>query len=62
MIVVETVTIGGKEFMRTYSDSNRFVVRDGVSYGEAIDPVDSGRLYTEGEIMEDPVPEEPQEQ
>ena len=31
------------------------MVRDGVSYSEAIDPIGTGRVYTEGEIM----PEEP---
>lgn len=51
MIQTETVTIRNREFIRTYSDENRYVVRDGVSYSEAVDPLDSGRVYTEGEIM-----------
>ena len=42
MIIIETVTINGKDYTRTYSDEGRFVVRDGVEYGEAIDPIDSG--------------------
>lgn len=37
---------------RTYSDSGCYVVRDGISYSEAIDPADLGRTYTEGEPME----------
>lgn len=52
MIVTEIVTINGNNFIKTYSDSNRYVVRDGISYGEAIDPIDTNRTYTEGDIME----------
>lgn len=55
MIITENVTIRDREFIRTYSDEGRYVVRDGVSYSEAIDPIGTGRVYTEGEIM----PEEP---
>lgn len=55
MIITERVTINNREFIRTYSDSNRFVVRDGVSYSEAIDPLESGRVYTEGEVMPEEV-------
>lgn len=51
MIITEKVTIHSRDFIRTYSDSNRFVVRDGVSYSEAIDPIGTNRVYTEGEIM-----------
>lgn len=55
MIITENVNIRGRDFIRTYSDSNRYVVRDGVSYSEAIDPVGSGRVYTEGDIMPEEV-------
>lgn len=55
MIITEKVTIRNRDFIRTYSDSNRYVVRDGVSYSEAIDPVGSGRVYTEGDIMPEEV-------
>lgn len=51
MIIVEQVTINNRDFIRTYSDDGRYVVRDGVSYSEAIDPIGTGRVYTEGEIM-----------
>lgn len=53
MIKTENVTINGKEFTRTWSDENRYVVRDGVEYSEAYDPSEFGRTYTEGEVMED---------
>ena len=55
MIITEKVTIRNRDFIRTYSDSNRYVVRDGVSYSEAIDPIGTGRVYTEGEIMPEEV-------
>lgn len=48
MIYTETVVIRGKSFVRTYSDMYR-VVRDGLEYDEAIDPIDSGRVYTESD-------------
>ena len=52
MIQTETFYINGREFTRTYSDSNRYVVRDGISYGEACDPAEFGRTYTEGDLIE----------
>ena len=55
MIKVETYTLNGEPFTRTYSDSGHYVVRDGISYEEAHDPARFGRMYTEG----DPIPTEP---
>ena len=46
MIYTDMVTINGREFIRTYSDTY-MVTRAGVEYDEAIDPIDSGRQYTE---------------
>lgn len=51
MIVTETYELNGRQFVRTYSDANRYVVRDGIEYGEANDPAEFGRTYTEGELM-----------
>lgn len=51
MIVQEHFLVGERDFIRTYSDSNRYVVRDGVEYSEACDPAEFGRTYTEGELM-----------
>lgn len=51
MIITELVTVRGREFSRTYSDAGCYVVRDGISYVEAFDPLDSGRTYTEGESI-----------
>lgn len=61
-IQVETFYIGEREFTRTYSDANRYVVRDGVSYSEACDPAEFGRTYTEGDIMEDDVSPETEDE
>ena len=51
MIVQEHFEINGRDFIRTVSDSGRYVVRDGVSYSEACDPAEYGRAYTEGDLM-----------
>ena len=47
MIKTENLTINGKAFIRTFSDSGYMVERDGVRYSEAIDPEELGRIYTE---------------
>lgn len=51
MIVTEIFKVGERDFVRTYSDAGRYVVRDGVSYSEACDPAEFGRVYTEGDLM-----------
>ena len=51
MIVQEHFDVSGRDFVRTYSDAGRYVVRDGVEYSEACDPAEFGRTYTEGELM-----------
>ena len=53
MIIVENLIIDGQEFTRTYSNANRYVIRDGIEYSEAYDPAELGRTYTEGNIMSD---------
>lgn len=52
-IRTETYILNNREFTRTWSDANRYVVRDGISYSEANDPSEFGRTYTEGDIMEE---------
>ena len=47
MIIQATKEINGVIFTYTYSDSGNMIERDGVRYSEAVDPIDSGRLYTE---------------
>lgn len=46
MLYIETVTIGGRQYRRTYSDTYK-IARDGIEYDEAIDPIDTERTYTE---------------
>ena len=58
MIITETIEINGKQFTRTYSDANRYVVRDGIEYSEAYDPTELGRTYIEGNIIEEDEAEE----
>ena len=52
MIKTESLTINGRAFTKTYSDSGRYVVREDVEYSEAIDPSELNRTYTEGREME----------
>ena len=47
MIIQTTKEIDGVVYDYTYSDSGYMIERDGVRYSEAVDPLDSGRLYTE---------------
>ena len=49
MIKTEIITINGKEYVRTYSDRDMQIRQDGTGamYDEAVDPIDSGRTYTE---------------
>lgn len=51
MIQTEIVTICGKQFQRTWSDSGCLIERDGARYAEAIDPLDSGQTYTETDAL-----------
>ena len=51
MIIQEHFDVNGRDFIRTTSNSGRYVVRDGVEYSEACDPAEFGRQYTEGDIM-----------
>lgn len=57
MIVTENLTIGGRAFVKTYSDAGYMVERDGVRYGEAIDPAEFGRTYIETDELIEPVEE-----
>lgn len=52
MIRTETVTIGGKAFIRTYSDKGMMIYGGSpeADYAEALDPADLGRTYTETDI------------
>lgn len=47
MIIQTTKEINGVMYAYAYSDSGYMIERDGVRYSEAVDPLDSGRVYTE---------------
>ena len=53
MIKSETITMNGRAFVRTYSDANRMIKQDGTGniYSDAVDPLNSGRTYTETDIV-----------
>lgn len=58
MIRTENLTIGGRRFVKTFSDEGFMVERDGVRYSEAIDPAEFGRRYTETDEKIEPAAEE----
>ena len=47
MIIQTTKEINGAMYTYAYSDSGFMIERDGVRYYEAVDPLGSGRVYTE---------------
>ena len=60
MIVKENLEIGGRAFVKQYSDSGFYIERDSVMYSEAIDPAELNRVYTETDEPISPT-EEPDE-
>ena len=52
MIKTENVTIGGKQFIRTYSDKGMYIHGGSpeADYSEALDPAELGRTYTETDV------------
>lgn len=53
MICIENFIVNGTEYVRTYSDQNMMIEREGIRYSEAIDPAEQGRVYTE---TDEPIP------
>lgn len=49
MIIQTKKEINGVVYDYAYSDSGYMIERDGVRYSEAVDPLGSGREYTETE-------------
>lgn len=54
MLITETITMGGRACIRTYSDAGMLIERDGARYEEAIDPAELGRTYAE---TDEPIPD-----
>ena len=52
-IITELFDLNGRSFTRTYSDAHRYVVREGIEYSEATDPTEFGRVYEEGNLIEE---------
>lgn len=50
MLVTETVEINGRQYLHNYSDAGYKIQRNGVLYDDALDAVDSGRVYTETDV------------
>lgn len=57
MIISETVKIDDKNYTKTASDSGFYIERNGIRYVEAIDPLGSGREYTETDTLIETEPE-----
>ena len=52
-IIKENITfVGDRKYLRIYSDAGRYVVCNGELYEQAFAPVDTDRVYTEGDIIE----------
>lgn len=51
MIISETVKLNDKNYTKTRSDSGYYIERNGMRYVEAIDPLGSGREYTETDML-----------
>ena len=47
MIIQTTKIINGIVYDYTYSDSGFMIEQNGARYSEAVDPLNSGRVYTE---------------
>ena len=50
-IITSTEYINGYAFTYTRSDAERYIVRDGIAYGEAYDPPELNRTYIEGDTI-----------
>ena len=55
-MAIKQAVIG--DLVTTESDSGHYIIRDDVRYESAVDPVGSGRTYTESDDLI-PVPEVP---
>ncbi len=54
MIITEQIEKRETRYIHTYSDAGMMIERDGLQYVDAIDPIASGRTYTETNIPIDP--------
>lgn len=54
MIVSKETELNGTTYTVTYSDEGYYIERNGEIYCEAVDPIGSGRTYTETTDLIDP--------
>ena len=47
MIITETITINNKQYLHNYSDEGFYIMRDGIEYSDAVDALESDRVYEE---------------
>ncbi len=50
MLVQQRVKVGGKTFIKTYSDEGLMIERQGALYSEALDPEENRRVYFQTRI------------
>lgn len=58
MVITETITINGTEYIRNYSDAGLYIEREGEKYSDAIDPIGYDRQYTETDELIEEILEE----
>lgn len=51
MIKTEIVTINNHDFEHIWSDENKYICRNGQSWEEVYNPLNTGREYTEGDYI-----------
>ena len=56
MIIIENITIGEEQYIKTHSDSGRMIRKVGTEevYAEAIDVADAGFTYIETDMPVEP--------
>lgn len=50
MVISKTITINGKQYRQTYSDSGYYIERDGMQFADAVDVLGAEYIYTETNI------------
>lgn len=49
MIKKEIININGRLFTKTFSDKNVYIMRNGILYKDAYNPIEISRTYEESE-------------
>ncbi|MGI6042108.1 MAG: hypothetical protein ACOYBH_07810 [Candidatus Alectryocaccobium sp.] len=51
MVVSEIITIGDKQYKHTYSDSGCYIENEGVFFSNALESINSDRVFIETELQ-----------